>query len=334
LLPLVLLLFSAVHPQTKDEKESLKIQLDVSVWSNKKGYLKDLTEKDFEVYYQNELQKIELSAPEDKPLTIGVLFDVSASMQTDRKKFSKTSISVEGFKTFLKNDNPANEYFFITFGKEKTIALELTGDRIQIQNALDKIAASEPKDPNTILFDALKLGFEKFSSGKHSKQILFLITDGVDNDSEEKFKEIKKLFKEKNIPIYLMKVIARQDVPGPPDVFYQFARIPVVERTQWLTNSTRTLMEPGSVKNLEGLSFYTGGRVFLPVDSKEAARVFEVLAEELKTQYSLSFTPKNIKRETGERQKAEIKLALPKEKKKGLGNIWINTRQEYFIKSP
>jgi hypothetical protein len=35
------------------------IWVGVSVWSNRMGYLKDLTYKDFEVYEENELQEIE-----------------------------------------------------------------------------------------------------------------------------------------------------------------------------------------------------------------------------------------------------------------------------------
>ena len=108
LFPVVLLLLSAVYAQPNDKISEKQIQLYVSVWTSRKGYLKDLTQKDFEVYSENESQKIEFSAPEDMPLTVGVLFDLSASMQTDREKFSKTSMVAEGFKTFLKNGNSLN----------------------------------------------------------------------------------------------------------------------------------------------------------------------------------------------------------------------------------
>jgi len=324
LFPIVLLLLSAGYAQTQNEKQSVQIQLDVSVWSSKKGYLKDLTEKDFEVFYENELQKIEFCAPEDNPLTVGILFDISASMQTDREKFSRTSIAAEGFKTFIKNGNPGNEYFFITFGKEKLVSLDFTRDQDQIQKALDEIVKSRPKDPNTILFYALKLGYEKFSTAQHSKKILLLVSDGMDNDSEEKFKVIKKLFKEKNIPVYFVHVIAREDINGEADVFFRVRQVPVVERIPPLKRISSDLV---------GLSLYTGGRAFYPMDSKEASRVFEVITEELKTQYSLRFTTKDSDK-TDEKRKLEIKLVMPKEKKKGLGKIWLNTRQEYFYKSP
>lgn len=333
LFPVALLLFSVVYAQTKDERSETQIQVDVSVWSSKKGYLKDLTEKDFEVYYDDEPQKIELSAPEDKPLTVGILFDISASMKTDRKKFSRTSIAADGFRAFLKNDNPDNEYFFITFGKEKSVSLDLTRDRDQIQKALDEIVKLDPKDPNTLLFDALKLGYEKFSSAKHSKKVLFLVSDGMDNDSEEKFKQIKKLFVKENIPIYFIKVITRQDLAGQINVFFEFSRIPLLERTPAYMNSVRNTLPLRSPDDLADLSYYTGGRLFFPVDSKEAAQVFEVIAEELKTQYSLRFTAKNPNK-TEERRKLEIKLVMPKEKKKDLGKIRVNSRQEYFYKSP
>jgi len=189
------------------------------------------------------------------------------------------------------------------------------------------------KEPNTILYDALKLAYEKFSSGKNSRKILFLVTDGVDNDSESKFKEIKNLLRQEDIPIYFLNAIDKSEFYDGSD-FFSFTRTPVIERTPYYvgTVASRSAMKPTS--DVERLSYDTGGRVLYPVDAKEASTVFELIANELKTQYSIRLMLKPDPAKKDERRKLEVKLAMPKEKQKGLGKIMVNARREYYLKTP
>ena len=301
-------------------------RFDISVWSSKKGYVKGLTEKNFEVYFENERQNLEFFAQKEEPASIGVLFDLSDSMEADRGRIKKISAAVDGFKTFLKNSNPGNEYFFVTFAKEKSVLLDFTADQNEIQKVLDKIQKSELKEL-TIFFDAVKFGYEKLLTGKHSKKVLLLVTDGMDNASKTKLKEIKTLIRQENIPIYAVDIVT-EDSGNNAEALILIKTFPIIERTSQTIAPVRshTTPNPGSVTDLDILAYGSGGRVFYPLDAEETAESFKLLAEELKTHYTLCFTPKDSKK-TDEGRKLEIKLNLSKEEKKGLGTILVRPKK-------
>lgn len=336
---LILFLFSAVKAQNPQTSPNLPVadgicnpfslvKLDVSVWSSKIGYLKDLTHKDFEISEGKEKHKIDFFLFENKPASIGVLFDLSSSMKS-QNNLNKSSIVAEAFKNFLTESHSENEYSLITFGKETSVLLETSQNQEEIRKALDKIKILDLKAQRTLLYDGISFSYEKILKGKHTKKVLIVVTDGVDTQSKKTLEEIKKISRMEDIQLYLIDVIS-QDVALDLESFLSFKSIPVIKREEKDFNLIKNNARSYFISNpLIEIASDTGGRLFYPTDTKETIEVFQEIIEEIKSQYLLGFYPKFSQKDW---KKLEIKLNLPKEKKDKLGKVIIRTKKGYYSK--
>jgi VWFA-related protein len=308
------------------------LTLDVSVWSSKAGYLKDLTYKDFEVYIENVPQKVEFFVNKSEPSSVSVLFDKSNSMNSERSNVNEVWVAAEGFESFLDESHPENDYTLLTFGEKIDIVQETTNELESVRKALDKIKKIHPKDSKTILYDAIRAGFEKVLKGKHRRKILFLFTDAINNGSQEKFEEIKKISKKENVTVHFIKVIT-QDNALEPEQFFAFRAIPVLKRQfgdlDLVYNSATSYYANNSnLIAMNEMVFETGGRFFCPTNIKETAETFRDVAEETKSQYVLGVLPENSGK--GAWNRIKVKLNLPKDKLDKLGKISVRTKGGYY----
>ena len=343
---LILFLFSAVNAQNPQLSPTPPIveedcgladippvQINVSVWSSKIGYVKDFTNKDFDVSYANAPHEIDVFALENKPASIGLLFDLSGSMKSPNS-FNKVSVAVESFRSFLKESNSENEYSLFTFAKEVSVLQEPTQSQEEIYKALDKVNTSELKDAKTLFYDGVGLGYEKLLGGKHAKKILIALTDGADNQSKKRLNEIKTLSRKESVQLYIINVV-RHDYARDLESFLVFKSIPVLKREVKNLDSMSGNISAGyfvfnpNLTDLDAIVAETGGRIFYPTDAKETDAVFREIAEEIKSQYTLGFYPKFLQKDWG---KIEIKLNLLKEKRDKLGKVAIRTKRGYYSK--
>ena len=234
------------------------VTLNLSVWSKNKGYLRGLSDKNFEIFDGKTKQPIEFFKQQDEPLSVGILFDLSDSME-NRAGQSEIPLAVDGLISFINASNPQNEYFIIAFAREAATLLEPTQNRKEIETAL-KILLSGKKGGNTSFFDALNGGFEKLSKGRFDKKMLLVVSDGVDNNSKNNFADIKrKTAQNSNVMLYQINL---------------------------LTDS----LDDGSLEALQSANFFerivekNGGRVFYPKNRRQTTEAFETLTDELKSQ--------------------------------------------------
>src|ERR1044072_8952786 len=84
---------------------------------------------------------------------------------------------------FLRMSNPANEYFVVTFTSKAQLAQDWTSDPQAILGTLDSLKFKKL----AAMFDAMTLALDKVKTGRNSKHVLLLISDGSDNNSKEGF---------------------------------------------------------------------------------------------------------------------------------------------------
>jgi VWFA-related protein len=312
---------------------------DVFARSGKNGYVKDLTEKHFEIYDSKQKREIEFFERKNSPISVGVLFDLSASMKSQRGGMNKVSTAVEGFKRFLENANAENEYFVQTFGEENNILSDFTKDRNRIQSVLSKIKETKIKAMKTLFNDALDSGFEKVLSGNYSDKVLIVVSDGMDSDSETKLKQIRHKFRNSGVLVYLVNIITAEDLGNSisSDTYYQIASRSAAERTLRdfdPPNMSGNRVPPSSyitnIKELDEIVSETGGRAFFPVNQKEIAQVFEQIAEELSSRYKIGVKTDETARKN-EWRKLEIKLNLSKDEKRKFGKIELRARKGFYF---
>lgn len=281
------------------------VQFNVSVWSSKNGYVENLAREDFEIYDGKERQEIKCFEQDNEPTSIGVLFDLSGSMKSSTNhKFSEIPFAVKGLAAFLNKTKSDNDYFFLGFGEKIDLMLDMTKDAKKIQQALNVIARIKPNG-NTSFYDTLELGFEKIAASPNRKKVLIAITDGVDNSSRKfDFSDAKKIIKQQDVILYVINILTEEG-----------------------SGSVTTQVSDGRLSSLVSNS---GGSVFYPTNPQQIDEVFEMLAEELKTQYLVGFTAKHSIKGI-QWHNIDVKVQIPKEEKKEIGKLSVRTRKGIYF---
>jgi len=184
----------------------LKIDVDVvlinaTVYGPRGRVVTGLGPQSFHVWEDKVEQKIEYLSQEEVPLSIGIIFDASGSMQ------GKASKARDAATTFLESGNREDEYFLVEFSDRPRLAERFTPDVSRLQNRLLFL----PTRGRTALFDAVYLGLEKLKESPNVRKALLLISDGEDNHSRYTFSEIKEFAKERDVQIFAIGIL---NVPG------------------------------------------------------------------------------------------------------------------------
>ena len=247
-----------------------------------------LEQEDFQVYENNGEQKIRSFASEDAPVSIGIIFDLSGSMT------SKLIRARESILQFIKTANPEDEFFVIGFNDRPELIEDFTSSVEDIQARLATVRSGH----RTALLDAIYYGVAKMKEAKHERKALLVVSDGGDNRSRYTEGEVRAQVRESDVEIYSI------------GIFDPYAATPE-ERT-------------GPIL-LNELCEETGGRLFRVDDVSEMSDIAEKISTELRNQYVIGYTPKNMSRD-GKWRKVKVKLNPPS----GLPPLTVHARTGYY----
>lgn len=253
-------------------------------------YVSGLDKKAFSILDNNEEQEITFFSDSDAPISVGILFDVSGSM--NKEKIAKSRRALE---KFINTSHPSDEYFLIAFNNRAQLLLDRTRDGDAV---LQKLTLVEPKN-NTALYDACYLGVERVTRGSRQKKALLIISDGQDNNSRYNFGEVRRLMKESDVTIYAVGILDGKD------------------------SGTMEGMQGQAF--LDELASVTGGKAFYPNTDVELDEIFERIALELRHQYTIGYTPKDFAPD-GKWHKVKTKVKPPR----GLPRLTVRSREGYY----
>ncbi len=284
------------EPTPPDEPDApLRIKTDLvtltlTVTDTFGRYVSGLTQKAFTVTDNNKEQEITFFSDKDAPVSIGILFDVSGSMSSEKIRKARKAL-----ERFIATSHPSDEYFLIAFNSRAQLLMDRTRDGDAV---LRKLTLVQPKN-NTALYDAVYLGVERVTRGTHQKRALLVISDGQDNSSRYNFGEVRRLIKESDVVTYAVGIMDRGD-------------------------STSSLGMQGQAF-LNELSSVTGGKSFYPQSDVEMDEIFERIALELRHQYSIGYIPKDFEPD-GKWRKVKVKVKPPR----GLPRLTVRSREGYY----
>lgn len=313
-------LVGSVLAQEKAADESA-IKVDVNLVSvlcavrtKSGGLVPNLQKGDFTVFEDGKQHDIKYFTREtDLPLTIGLLVDTSGSQErlidTERRAAS------EFFRKVLR---PKDMAFLMQFGAEAELLQDSTNSVSLLQRGLNQLRLSVPvgglhpgpvptasRQAGTILFDAVYLAADEKLKREVGRKAIVIITDGVDTGS--------RVSKEKAIE-YAQKadaIIYSIEYEDPRAYGGGFGTI--------------TMGGGGGGGVLKRLSEETGGRAFR-VDRKNSLDdIFREIQEEMRTQYAISYSPSNPKRDGGYR-KLEIRATNK--------DLKVQARKGYYAIEP
>jgi len=268
----------ADRPELKSGK-SLKVDVDlvlvnVTVTDPMNRLVTGLEKEHFRLLEANAAQEIRHFSSEDSPISVGVVLDLSGSMNNKMEKAKDAIIE------FFKTANPQDEFFLVTFSDRPEVLTDFTQSIEEIQG---RLVYSVPKG-RTALYDAVYMAISKMRSAKHPKKALLIISDGGDNRSRYTDSEIKSLVKEADVQIYAIGIF--DDVRSTPEEI----RGPFM---------------------LSEMTDVTGGRTFPVADINDLSDVAVKIGVELRNQYVLGYRPTNKARD-GKWRKLKVKLLAPK----------------------
>lgn len=253
-------------------------------------YVSGLKKEAFTIIDDDEEQEITYFSDADAPVSIGIVFDVSGSMTSE--KIAKARSALE---KFINSSHPNDEYFLIAFSSRAHLLLDRSRDG---EAVLRKLTLVSPKQ-NTALYDACYLGIERVTRGAHQKKALLIISDGQDNSSRYNFGEVRRLVKESDVVTYAVGIMDGRDASSVVGLQGQAF--------------------------LNELTSVTGGRTFYPSSNAEMDEIFERIALELRHQYSIGYTPTDFKPD-GKWRRVKVKVKPPR----GLPRLTVRSREGYY----
>ena len=245
----------------------------------------------FRVYENNIEQEIQYFSSEDVPISIGVIFDLSASMA------NKVGKAKEATLQFFKTANPQDEFFLVSFNDRAELISAFTNSVDDLQNRLSFASAKG----RTALLDAIYLGLSEMRTARNGKRALLIISDGGDNNSRYNEKDIKRLVREANTQLY---------------------SIGIFDPLEYRNRTTEELNGPSLLNEVTELS---GGRAFTVEKINDLPDIATKIGAELRNQYILGYRPSD-KSHDARWRKVKIKLRAPK----GLPPLSVSAKMGYY----
>ena len=261
-----------VGGQTIQKRVEL-VLVPVTVFDESNRLVTGLEQENFQLYEDKRPQPIKHIWQEDEPVSVGIVLDVSGSMN------NKIDRAREAVVTLLKASNPQDEFFLMTFADRPTLVQDFTQSAEDIQS---KLLFVTPKG-QTSLLDSLVMAVNHMNQGRYRRRALVVVSDGGDNRSRYTESEVKSLIKESDVLIYSVGIFESQ---------------------------FGTIEERLGPALLEDISGVTGASSYTLDNPNYLPKITQHIANQLRNQYVLAYSP-DAARHDGKWRKIKVRLALP-----------------------
>ncbi len=279
---------SGIYTLHEDVNE---VVLNCTVVNEKKRLVPDLKRGDFRVWEDNVLQTIDSFQYGDLPVSLGILVDNSGSMRDKRGAVDTAALDL------VRASNPKDAAFIVNFSDKAYLDQDFTSNI----GALERGLAHTDSKSTTALYDAVAASAEQLAAhATHPKQVLLIITDGVDNASR----------------LSLEQAVQRVQSLGGP-VVYSIGLLfgdekPEAERAR---------------NALDTLSTETGGIAYFPRSLEDVDEIAGEVARDIRDQYSIGYhstKPASL----GGYRAVRVEANAPNH-----GRLIVRTRRGYYRKA-
>src|SRR4029077_12075062 len=260
------------------------VSVDVVVTDNNGNFLKDLKKENFRITEDGTVQTITNFAPSEAPITIVLLLEFS---KLGYQFFTYNAVNwAAGFLGTLKpNDCVALE----TFNMRSAVDVDFTHDRNEVMQGLSTLYFPPFSESN--IFQALSEGRDRNKDVKGKKAVLVLAS-GIDTFSRMTLDQTLKRIRETDATIYTVGVGEPMFINQAPGAFGQ----------QWIYIQAQN--------QLKTFAAMTGGRSWLPRFDGEIPSIMQDVAQSLRNQYTLTYSPSNETLD-GKYRKIKVDLVAP-----------------------
>ena len=312
---------SPATPTTTLSVDVKVVTLPVTVRDKHGKIVLNLSKDDFALEEDGKPQTIRYFNQETNlPLTVGLLVDTSMSERDNLDKERAAS------RTFLDQmiTRPTDRAFVIHFDRQVELLQDLTADHGKLEKAVGEIdstsavqnlqgsdqdsGGSRPKrGAGTLLYDAIYLACDELMKKQTGRKAIVVLTDGEDRGSQETLNSAIESAQRSETVVYTIYYGGHEDHDnsgfnngggrgGYPGGGYPGGRYPGggYPGGGYPGGSRYPRQQengPNGKKILQRIAQETGGRYFEVKKKDSVDDVYASIAEELRTQYMLGYTP-------------------------------------------
>ena len=320
----------------KDESavklETYLVNLNVSATDRAGRAIPDLTKDDFTVYEDGMPQPISFFSPQQSPFNLVLLIDLSGSMRDEIDLVRDTALH------FLEVISSLDSVAVVTFTTDVVIASHLTKDRDDLRDSIEFMLAPAG---GTAFYDALGYALvEVLRKVKGQRNAVITITDGEDNALQSRlslqavgasiaqgsflaFDQLLEGAGENDAliyPIHLDPTVLLAAVQTSSPGKSATVQIQTNSDPRKLVTSALTEIAKSQLRSLADAS---GGRFYHADRIEDLKGVFDQVAAELRTVYSIAYTPTNLNFDGSFRR---IRMQVNR------SGVAIRTRPGYYAK--
>lgn len=257
------------------------VALNVIVTDPKQQYASGLRAEDFEIYEDGVKQQVEFFATSEVPLDLILLIDSSSSM-TD--KVGAVHKAAAGFIATMRTGDRAA---VVSFADGVQVLQPLTSDPELVRQAIDRTQAKGATALHNAIYVALKEFGRRANGGPDvRRQAIAVLSDGEDTSSLITFDDVLEMAKRSGVAIYTIAL--KSDLTRG-------------------SQQTRRYFSQSDFA-MKQLASETGAMPFFPNSVGELKHVYDAIATELASQYSIGYVPRNV-RDDGRYRRVIVRVA-------------------------
>ncbi|HWP43970.1 MAG TPA: VWA domain-containing protein [Blastocatellia bacterium] len=280
--------------------EARLVNLNVKVTDRSGNPLQDLEKEDFVILEDGIEQDIAYFEPVTAPISLVLLLDLSGSTKDVRKSMIKAA------KKFIDSLNKDDRVAIAAFTREFTLLSDFTTDRKLLKKRVEGIKKIRG---GTAYYDSMWTALDLLARVSDARKAIVVLTDGQDNSiqrygyapTEHTFEELLMRASEEEATIYPIYFNTDEWKPRFRDRDSVESEI-IARRYEEYTRPARVAR-----KQMEMLAERTAGVVIDAENEDNLDAAYERVASELRTLYSLGYSPKDL-RKNGRFRKIEVRV--------------------------
>ena len=279
-----------LDPEDVISVNTTEIMLPVTVRDHSGRLVPNLTRKDFRVFEDGSEQPLNDLSLRQAPVDVALIVDASSSVADNLDDFRSAAAD---FASYLSAED---RLCLIQFDDKVTLLQDWTRSIVQLRRALRRIAPGM----FTRFHDAMLLASRDHSPRADARHAIIVLTDGIDSGRGSTFEAALRAALQSQTTIYVISNTQIERTRKQQELeTLLMASDSAVKFNKLRIDDLRMGLEAldASERNLESLTASTGGRVYKPVRFTELQKTYAEVAQELRQQYTLYYSPDNPSRD-------------------------------------
>ncbi|UCF38850.1 MAG: VWA domain-containing protein [Acidobacteriota bacterium] len=272
----LLVLVCSAFQETQIRVAVEAVNLFVTVTDKEGRFVTDVTKDRFIVYEDGVPQQItNFSSETNVPLRIGLLIDTSSSVRLKLDFEQRAAINF--IRAVMQRNDQA---LLVEFDQGVTLLHDFTNKPTAIIREIEKLRAGG----GTALRDAIFSVARDKMTDRDARKTLVIVSDGDDLNSRRSMEETLEIVQAAELTIY------------------------AIGTSRFGASSNKK-----GERVLEQLANESGGRAFFPYSAELLNDAFELINQELRSQYSLTYTPSNMVVLDGKFREIDVRITEGKD---------------------